>query len=257
MFVRRSAWKVGHGKSTEEREAKEGASFSGSSDGSSGPGVNQTNPIQVDDLDDFNLLAGLMGLSSSVKESSTSRVIEMDPLEEVSGATVKSPVGVLKSKVVSKGKGKAPEVRHGDVLKKPSTCREILRNIAPETKRAYNAALEDEKLMSNVIVHTARLASSLPDVIDRYKAIHAEYSDVVAAEVIADTEIRSLTSDRDDLREKQREMFKRIGVLESWCKATDKKVGEIVKERDALTAKVKELKAEKVAGRRSLRRSRS
>ncbi|KAK1411548.1 hypothetical protein QVD17_38098 [Tagetes erecta] len=226
--VQRFSRKVGHCKLTEEDRVREGASFSGSFDGGSGPGVNQANPIQ---------------------EYSTNRVVEMDPLEEVSGATVSvgvdkekarrvveesseklvvdrskigSPVGVMKAKVVSRGKGKAPEVvqkvgeegkdeeddvfvpqwkvRRGDTLKKPSTCCEILRHVAPPAERAHNSALKEEKLMSNVIFHAVRLASSLPNVIDRWKAMQVEYSEAVTTEVIAGTEIKSLTSERDDLR---------------------------------------------------------
>ncbi|KAK1430014.1 hypothetical protein QVD17_12453 [Tagetes erecta] len=206
------------------------------------------------------------------KESSANRVVEMDQLEEVSGETVsvdvekerlkkvvregsekvvlgeskmKSPASVLKAKVVSNGKGKAPKVvqkvgdagededddvfvpkrriRHGDTLKKPSTCREVFRNIAPPAKRAISSALEDEKL------------------------IQSEYSDAIATEVLTDTEIKSLASERDDMKKKQGELVKRISFLEYSGKAVDREVERIAKEKDALEVEVAKLKAEAVS----------
>ncbi|KAK1411408.1 hypothetical protein QVD17_37957 [Tagetes erecta] len=244
--VRRAARKVGHGTFSEEEGVREGASFSGSFVGGSGPGVNQANPIQVDDLDDINLLADLMGLTSLVKkESSNNRVVEMDPLERCQGRLlVGSPVGVMKAKVVSRGKGKDPEV---------------VQKVYEEGKDedddvAHNSALEDEKLMLNVIVHVARLASSLPDVINRWKVMQEEYSEAVTVEVIADTKIKSLTSERDDLREKQRDLVKRINSLESRCKAADKELGKVAKEMDDLAAMVGKLRAEKVTDEEKLKK---
>ncbi|KAK1424380.1 hypothetical protein QVD17_19709 [Tagetes erecta] len=193
----------------------------------------------------------------------------MDQLEEVFGATVgkkaevkclekvkevssnkvnnvsskvKASAGAFKSKVVSKGKGKAQEVVqkvsgdgkvedddvfvlewrvfHGYVLKKPSTCCEILRNMAPLVKRKNNVTFEDETLMANVIVHAAKLASSFPN------------------------EVQVITAERDELLGKHRGMLKHNALLESHCKAVEEEVVKIKREKEALELEVKGFKKE-------------
>lgn len=63
------------GKRVNDKDVKEMGLRSVASEGDSGPGVNQFDPIQVYDLEDYNFVSNLLGMGSKVKLESPSKYV--------------------------------------------------------------------------------------------------------------------------------------------------------------------------------------